>query len=94
MSGTSSHVNGSLQHQCAERDSWNPADEADESEHAKNQEDDTASILVFHEIVDTSTEGKDDVQDACDPDKEFCEVSSAQEVGPREYQGNAENEDE
>lgn len=94
VSGAPSDVDGSLQHQSAERNAGNPADEAYYGEDAENQEDDTGAPLVSHEIVNSSSDGKDDVENACDPDKEFREVSSTQEVGPGKGQGDTEDEDE
>lgn len=74
-------VDGDLHHVGCERDAGDPADEADDGEDAENEEDYATAVLPPNDVVDTSGESEDDVQDARDPDEELGEVSRTEKVG-------------
>lgn len=87
-------VDGNFHHVGCEGDAGDPADEADDGEDAENEEDDAAAILSADDVVDAGGEGEDDVQDARDPYEELGEVPRTEEVGIREGESHAEDEDE
>lgn len=94
MAVAARNVHCRLQHEGREGNTRDPADEADDRENAEEQEHDSTSILLARDVVDTSRERKDNVEDARDPDEGLGEVTRAQKVQPREDESNAEDEDE
>ena len=82
MSVVLCNVHGGLKHQDAKGDPRDPADEAYDTENREDNEDDCRGVLFFVEIVNCCANTKDDLEDACYPDKLFCESSSKCKVCP------------
>src|SRR5690242_9606973 len=85
-------VDRRLQHQDAEGDARNPADEADDVEDAKQQEDDTPGPVTARKHVKCCRKPEDDVEDAGDPYELFCELTRSPHVGVAEDGGHTEHE--
>lgn len=66
-------IDRSLEHQNAERDARDPADEANNVEDAEEQEDDTARPVAAREHVECCDEAENDAQDSGYPNELLCE---------------------
>lgn len=51
----------------AERDAWDPGDEAEDGEGAKNEEDDATRVVFAREHIYGCDEAPDDIQNSCNP---------------------------
>lgn len=87
------HVDRSLQHDDTEWNTRNPADKTDDSENAEDEKHDPGAPLFSVEIVDGSSECKDAVKNAGDPDKLLGEIAGTQEIRPRHGERDAEHKD-
>lgn len=46
------NIDGSLEHECTKRNSWDPGPEAENEEHDEDEEDDASSVILPIEHVD------------------------------------------
>lgn len=88
------HVDRGLQHQNAERDAWDPANEADHVEDAEQQEDDASRPVAARKHIKRRDKTEDDVQNTSDPDQLFGERARSAHVSVGEDRGHAEDERE
>lgn len=87
-------VNGGLQHQGAEWNAGNPADEGDDHEYGEEEKDNATGPVVPRQHVNGGDEAEDDVEDAGDPNELLGECAGQPDVGIAENNGYAKAEDE
>lgn len=85
-------VDRGLQHQDAEGNARNPADEAEDVEDTEYQEDDTTGPVTTREHVNRGHESKNDVEDTSDPDELLCEGARCPHVGVAKDGGHTKHE--
>jgi hypothetical protein len=88
------HIDSGLQHKDAERDPGNPADEAEDVEHAEQQEHYASRPVFPREHVDGRYETEDDVEYASDPDELLSEGARSPHVQVTENDRHAQHEGE
>lgn len=81
-----------LEHANRERDSGDPADEADNGEYCEDGEDNSGSPQMSDEVIYRCADGEDAVENSSQPNEELGEGSCSQKVCPREYKAHDKDE--
>lgn len=87
MTETLGYIHGLLQHDDAEGDSRDPADETDNAEDAEEGENHGCRVVMTIEVVDTCPDTECNVQNPGDPDELLGESSRSGKISPGKDEG-------
>lgn len=88
------HIDRSLQHENAERDAWDPGDEAKDVKHTEQQEHNSSRPVSAIKHVGRCCESENDIKYAGYPDELLCEGSGSPHVRIAENRGHTKDERE